>query len=141
MDNKVVTAYITKGIVDEKDFLNTVNVLDVFAILGLAILGIAGLLLIIYDQYAYGIALLILAYLNYVTAKFFTGVGRTLINIQRANIISMLNNSKFNTNESFNLLNESLVNKTTNTTNNMDTSKNYSEILAEELRVKREKNS
>jgi hypothetical protein len=141
MDNKVVTAYITKGIEDEKDFLKTVNVLDLVAILGLAILAVAGLLLIIYNQYAFGIALLILSYINYVTAKFFTGVGRTLINIQRVNCVSMLNNSKFSTNESFNLLNESLVNKNTNTTNNIDTSKNYSEILAEELKAKREKNN
>ena len=119
MHNKLVGAYLKKSIDDESAVLGNITTLDTFAVVIAIILAAAGLFAMSLNV-ATGIAILLIACLNYAVAKFLTGIGRLLVNIQRSNNITMLNTAKFDTAEFVDMLNKSaeLQNETKNEVSN-----------------------
>ena len=104
MNNKLVGVYLKKSIDDESAVLGNIATLDTFAVVIAIILAATGLFAMTLNV-ATGIAILLIACLNCAVAKFLTGIGRLLVNIQRSNNITMLNTAKFDTTEFADMLN------------------------------------
>jgi hypothetical protein len=128
MNKEIIVNYLQQSINDEKSLRNSINMLQVLQVIGsilIAIVAIAAM----QESMMLGIGLLIFVFVNYLVMMFLHGIGKTLLNIQRASFITMLNTSKNNNEEYFAFLNLNLSNRVNE---NSSRSQNMSDMLAAE---------
>lgn len=107
MSKNLIGKFLEKSLEDEKKLNSNANSLEMIFLIISIIAAFVGIILLFEKYFLQGIVIIFFAIINYLVIALYNGLIKSLLNIQRAMTLTMLNTANFDTKSEVELIENS----------------------------------